>query len=223
MRSLYLDLGMGAAGDMLSAALYELLDDEKRQLFLTRINSIGIAGVRVYADDCSKCGIRGTHMRVTFHDHDIDETCHDDHHDHDHHHHHHGHTMKDIEAIIEGLEVSDPVKDDIKSVYGIIADAESRAHGASVSDIHFHEVGTMDAIADITSVCLLMEMLAPDRVIASPVCTGYGSVKCAHGVLSVPAPATANILTGIPMYAGDIEGELCTPTGAALVKHFANE
>ena len=108
------------------------------------------------------------------------------------------------------------------AVYRLIADAESKAHGKSVSEIHFHEVGTMDAIADITAVCLLMHRLAPDEIIVSPVHVGSGQVHCAHGILPVPAPATATILQDVPIYGGSIQGELCTPTGAALLKHFAD-
>ena len=89
-----------------------------------------------------------------------------------------------------------------------------------ISEIHFHEVGTKDAIADVVGVCLLMEMIHPDRILASPVATGSGMVRCAHGILPVPAPATAYLLQGIPSYAGRMEGELLTPTGAALLKHF---
>ncbi len=109
------------------------------------------------------------------------------------------------------------------AVYGLIAEAESHAHGVPVTQIHFHEVGTMDAVADITAVCLLMDRLAPDKVVVSPVHVGSGKVRCAHGVLPVPAPATAFILKDVPIYGGEIKGELCTPTGAALLKHFACE
>jgi uncharacterized protein (DUF111 family) len=90
-----------------------------------------------------------------------------------------------------------------------------------VDEVHFHEVGTMDALADVTAVCMLMNRIAPEQVIASPVNTGSGTVRCAHGILPVPAPATANILIGIPVYSNGIRSELCTPTGAALIKHFA--
>ena len=107
------------------------------------------------------------------------------------------------------------------AVYALIAQAESHVHGAPVTEIHFHEVGTMDAVADITAVCLLMDRLAPDLVTASPVHVGSGQVRCAHGILPVPAPATAHILRDVPIYGGQIQGELCTPTGAALLKHFA--
>lgn len=108
------------------------------------------------------------------------------------------------------------------AVYGLIAEAESHAHGVPVTEIHFHEVGTMDAIADITAVCLLMDRLSPDQVVVSPVHVGSGQVWCAHGILPVPAPATAYILRDVPVYGGSIQGELCTPTGAALLKHFAD-
>jgi uncharacterized protein (TIGR00299 family) protein len=92
-----------------------------------------------------------------------------------------------------------------------------------VEQVHFHEVGSMDAVADITAFCLLLSELAPDKVLASPVRIGFGEVKCAHGILPVPAPATAWILQDIPVYAGNIRGELCTPTGAALLKCFAED
>ena len=121
------------------------------------------------------------------------------------------------------MDIPGKVKDDVLSVFGLIAEAESKVHGKPVSDIHFHEVGTMDAVADIAAVCLLINEIAPDRIIASPVHVGSGTVKCAHGILPVPAPATALILKDIPIYGGEIKGELCTPTGAALLKHFVTE
>ena len=90
-----------------------------------------------------------------------------------------------------------------------------------MTEIHFHEVGTMDALADITAVCLLINELSFDEMVVSPIHVGSGNVKCAHGILPVPAPATAYILKDVPIYGGEIKGELCTPTGAALLKHFA--
>nr|MCR5451630.1 nickel pincer cofactor biosynthesis protein LarC [Lachnospiraceae bacterium] len=132
-------------------------------------------------------------------------------------------SMADIEAIINHLNAPLKVRKDAINVYKIIAEAESKAHGTDVSMIHFHEVGMKDAIADVTAVCLLMDELAFDKVIVSPVNTGFGEVKCAHGIMPVPAPATANILMGVPFYKGDVKGELCTPTGAALIKYFADD
>ena len=214
MRTLYIDCGMGAAGDMLTAALLELLSD--RDGFVKKLNSLGIPGVSVCAEPSSKCGITGTHVHVTVHGEEETE------HMHGHHHHHHG-TMEDIRSIVSRLPVPTMVKLDIMAVYGEIAQAESHVHGVPVNRIHFHEVGNMDAIADITAVCMLMHELEPDQVIASAVHVGSGQVRCAHGILPVPAPATAHILQGIPIYGGSIRGELCTPTGAALLKHFVTE
>ena len=131
--------------------------------------------------------------------------------------------MAGISHIIEHLNLPDEVKKDVVAVYHLIAEAESHVHGKTVEEIHFHEVGTADAIADIAGVCLLMHMIAPQKVIASPIHVGSGNVRCAHGILPVPAPATAFILQGLPIYSGTIRGELCTPTGAALLKHFVTE
>ena len=215
MRTLYLDCGMGTAGDMLTAALLELLPDPDR--FLAELNAVGIPGVVTTRQSAVKCGIAGTHVTVT-----VDGAEEGDDH-HGHHHHHHSHPA-DIEALVrEQLHLPEQVRADVLAVFGLLAEAESHVHGVPVTDIHFHEVGTMDALADITAVCMLMRRIAPDRVIASPVHTGYGTVHCAHGILPVPAPATAWLLQGIPACGGEIEGELCTPTGAALLKYFVND
>lgn len=227
MRTLYLDCGMGAAGDMLTAALLELIPD--RKAFLDELNSLGIPGVTVTSGDSVKCGICGTHITVRVNGEEESEEMHGHSHGHSHEHsHEHEHThhhsgMHEIEHITESLPVSDKVKKDIMSVYSLIAEAESHAHGVPVTEIHFHEVGTMDAVADVTAVCMLMERLSPDRVVVSPVHVGSGHVKCAHGILPVPAPAAAYILRDVPIYGGGIKGELCTPTGAALLKYFATE
>ena len=220
MKTLYLDCGMGAAGDMLTAALLELLPEPAA--FVEELNNIGIPRVTFRAMPSQKCGITGTHMAVLVDgadEHMLVEHGHEHHHAHEHDHHHSG--MGDIETVIRGLKISDWVKADALVVYGLIAEAESHAHGRPVTEIHFHEVGTMDAVADVVAVCLLMERLAPDKVIASPVHVGSGTVRCAHGILPIPAPATAYILRDVPIYGGEIRGELCTPTGAALLKHFA--
>ena len=209
MRTIYLDCGMGAAGDMLTAALLELMPNQ--DAFVEELNGLGIPGIRFTAEKCEKCGILGTHMKVTVHGEEEDS-----------HHHHHG-CLADIRGIVSGLPLPTMVKLDILAVYEEIAQAESHVHGVPVEHIHFHEVGTMDAIADVTAVCLLLHRLAPDKIIVSPVHVGSGQVRCAHGILPVPAPATAYLLRGIPIYGGSIDGELCTPTGAALLKHFATE
>lgn len=221
MKTLYLDCGMGAAGDMLMAALLELCTEQEKEKFLETMNHrLGLPGVTVEAEPAVKCGITGTHMTVKVHG--EEEGSHDHGHSHEHTHSHSHSRLHDIEHIISHMEVSEQVKADVLAVYKLIAEAESHAHGVPVEEIHFHEVGTMDAVADVTGVCLLMEQLEIGQVIASPVHVGSGQVRCAHGILPVPAPATAYMLQDVPIYGGSIQGELCTPTGAALLKHFVS-
>ena len=231
MRILYLDCGMGAAGDMLTAALLELLPDP--DAFVAEFNALGIPGVVMSREQSIKCGITGTHVSIAVNGVEEDAHLHDHHihhhekpehhHAHDHRHGHNHSSLGDVAHIISHLALPEAVGKDVLAVYDQIAQAESHVHGVPVEQIHFHEVGTMDAIADVTAVCLLMHKLHPDRVAASAVHVGSGTVRCAHGILPVPAPATAYILRDVPIYGGQILGELCTPTGAALVKHFAGQ
>ena len=129
--------------------------------------------------------------------------------------------MADIRKVLFGVDLPSEVREDALEVYELIAMAESHAHGVPVEEVHFHEVGAMDAVADVVAVSWLLHELNPEQVLCSPIHVGSGQVRCAHGVLPVPAPATAHILRDVPIYGGDIRGELCTPTGAALLKHFA--
>lgn len=249
MKTLYLECNMGAAGDMLTAALLEL--HPQPQTFLDTMNALGLPNVHVKAEPATRCGIHGMHMRVTVdgteeecvdehahdhvhaHDHTYDhdhEHSHGHVHDHDHEHlheaehaHAHAHSaLHDIEARIDALPLPASVRDHVRAVYTLLAQAESHAHGCPVEQIHFHEVGTLDALADIIGVCLLLHELAPEKIIVSPIHVGRGQVRCAHGMLPVPAPATAYLLQGVPIYGGAVRGELCTPTGAALLRHFAD-
>lgn len=270
---------MGAAGDMLTAALLELFNEGEQDDIIWELNDAGIPGTLISAERVKRYGIEGTHVHVRVngteeedlmssyarkpirfldqyteqrnggakgqaggHSHADDEEhghfqghendhAHDvksgsDGHGHDAHEHgghHHGTGLYEVTDIINRLRFSIKVKTDIVNVYNLIAEAESTVHGTPVTDIHFHEVGTMDAIMDVAAVCYIMDKLSPDQVCASPVHVGAGTVHCAHGVLPVPAPATAEILKDVPVYGGEIQGELCTPTGAALVKYFVNE
>lgn len=217
MKILYIECSMGVAGDMLMGALYELLNDEDRKKFTDKMNSLGIEGLHVEAVPSVKCGINGTHMNVTIDGHEELESHHAEHH------HHHGASMHDIRHVIDAAGISENVKKNAVEVYECIAQAESRVHGKSADEIHFHEVGSKDAMADVIGCCMLIDIIGADRIVVSPVTTGFGNVRCAHGILPVPAPATALILNDVPLRAGSIEGELCTPTGAALVKHYADE
>jgi uncharacterized protein (TIGR00299 family) protein len=233
--TIYLDCTMGASGDMLMGALYELLPDG--ELFLERMRALGLPGVDIDAERTVKRGVAGTKMRIKVdgeeetypedalpdHPHTHDHACENGHdgaplHPHEQVHRHY--SYKEVADIITGLDLADNVKADALAVYRILGEAEAEVHGVSPQDIAFHEVGSMDAIADIVGCCLLFQMLGPDKVEASAVHVGSGFVRCAHGLLPVPTPATARILQGVPIYGGRIQGELCTPTGAALLKHF---
>ena len=215
MKTLYLECNMGAAGDMLMSALMEL--HKNPQEFIQRFNHLGIPKVKIVRGKSEKCGICGTHMRVT-----VDGVEEESHQMHLHHlpHSHEHHSLHHIEHLIADLDINEDVKKDAIGVYTLIAEAESHVHGKPVSDIHFHEVGIMDAVADVVAVCMLLHELNIQRIVSSPVNVGRGQVKCAHGILPVPAPATSFILKDVPIYSGNIEGELCTPTGAALLKYF---
>lgn len=217
MNILYLDCGMGAAGDMLTAALLELFPHPEKMV--EALNALGVPGVQYQRELTQKCGITGTHMHVYVGDTEEGEHSHAHHEHHDHPH----SSMEQLEHWIGHIHASDAIKNNIRAVYNRIAQAESAVHGVSIQEIHFHEVGSLDALADVTAVCYLMEQLGNPTVYASPVHVGSGHVSCAHGILPVPAPATAEILKGIPIYGGQILGELCTPTGAALLKQFVAE
>jgi len=212
MRTLYIDCSMGCAGDMLTAALLELHPDKDD--FLSRMNAaLGGKAVLLASSD-SKCGLRGTHVTVLINGDEEGEKTH----------HHHEHTsITEIMAFIDSVPLDEAIRINAKKVYSIIAEAESRVHGHPMENVHFHEVGSLDALADVLSVCALMHELAPERILASEVNVGSGTVRCAHGVLPVPAPATELILRGVPIYSGQIKSELCTPTGAALLKFFVLE
>lgn len=212
MKTMYMECNMGAAGDMLTAALLELFPEPQKQL--ERLNSLGIPGARYELSRAKSRGIAGSRVTVSVNGEVEGERGHG----------HHRHmSMSDIESIASGMFAPERVKEDTLAVYSLIAEAESAAHGCKVSEVHFHEVGAMDAVADVAGVCLLMRELAPERVVVSPIHVGCGTVRCAHGILPVPAPATAHILRGVPIFGGEIRGELCTPTGAALLKYFADE
>ncbi len=222
MRILYLQCGMGASGDMLTSALAGLLTEGERAEFLETVNGMGLPGVRTELVPASSLGMAGLGARVTV---DGVEEGHEGHvHGSDQHQHHHvHHSLSDILGVISGLRLDDEVGRRAAGVYRLIAEAESAAHGRPVGEVHFHEIGAKDAVSDIVSVCLLMKMVGVGRVVSSPVCVGSGNVRTGHGILGVPVPAVAKLLEGVPCFGSAFPGELCTPTGAALIRSFADE
>lgn len=314
---------MGAAGDMLMSALYELLEKEQQKEFISKMEQIGIGKVQLIPSRKKQCGIIGTQMQVIvdgkeegayhnqtvqaeehFHYHSdnvgahryehthnhiekdshihghvneisyngeihnninipniesdsngqIDQSIKNDtnikyesekihthshfydegnigYHTHEHiqygkghTHHQHSHMgYEEVVSLIDALDFSANVKQHSKEIYRLIGEAEAKVHETTLEHIHFHEVGTKDAIVDVVGCVYLLELLNVDEVLCSQVAVGSGTVACAHGVLPVPAPATVEILKGIPIYSGNIKSELCTPTGASILKHYGKE
>mgnify|MGYP002507921825 FL=1 len=270
MKTLYIECNMGAAGDMLMAALYEICSE--KELFLQKMNeAFAPFDITFSPEPSSKCGVAGTRMKVLVHGEEEHTTAGDAHtlqqeehshahvhehqtaenshthslrqeeHSHAHIHEHqtaenshthslrqeehsHAHVHRDYPTIlkeIQSLPLPEKVKADAASVYTLLGNAEAKVHQTTLVHIHFHEVGSLDALADVVGCCYLFYLIAPKEVLCSPIHVGSGFVKCAHGVLPVPAPATAELLKGIPSYTGAIASELCTPTGAAILRCFA--
>ncbi len=238
MKTLYLDCSRGVAGDMFVAALAGLFPERER--IAAELNALGIPDVVYELTEKKGGGIVGLAVRVLVAGVSEGELDHvyapgdGSGHDHAHGHGesyapsageptvHHHRSLHDIEQIIGGLRAPQRVKDTALRIYTSIAQAEAQVHGSVPGEVHFHEVGTLDAIADVVGASYLMDKLGEVQVYASPVQVGSGEVVCAHGTLPVPAPATALLLEGIPSYGSEIQGELCTPTGAALVRAFVD-
>lgn len=203
MKLLYLDCFSGISGDMFLGALLDLGADERA--FLEELKKLPLSGYEIEIKKGLKKGISGTDVAIRSSEH----------------HPHRG--LKEIYDIIDRSSLKAEVKEMSKEAFLRLARAEGKIHGKAPEEVHFHEVGAMDSIVDIVGSCILMDMVKPDRVVASPVNVGSGTVECAHGVLPVPAPATLELLKGIPVYARGEEGELTTPTGALLLSIFASE
>lgn len=205
MKKIYIECNMGVSGDMLCGALLDTLNENEQNEIISKLNTL-MQEVTVSFEKSKKCGILGTRFCVSVEEHG-----------------HHHSSINEIFDIINGFELNEKVKQNTKEIYKIIAKAESKVHGVDVADIHLHEVGMKDAIMDITAFCYIVSYINAEIITCSPIATGYGEVKTAHGILPVPAPATALLLAGIKNYPSDIKGELTTPTGAGIIRHFAKE
>ncbi len=204
MKVLYFDCFNGAGGDMLAGALIDSgvpIDHIEKHL-----RGLNVPGFSVRAEKLRKQGFAATKFHV-----EVDESK-----DQPHRH------LSDIRSIIDGSTLSDTVRERVITVFERLADAEAEAHGTDRNKVHFHEVGAIDAIVDITTVALCIESIAPDRIVCSHLPVGSGTVKCEHGIMPVPAPATAILLRGVPLADTDETGELLTPTAAALLTTYAD-
>ncbi|MGS0763529.1 nickel pincer cofactor biosynthesis protein LarC [Syntrophomonas curvata] len=212
---LYFDCFSGISGDMTVGALLDLGVDQA--VFGEQLARLQLAGYRLEITKKPKNGIMATDFNVILEDH---EGCRSD----DHHHPHAPHrNLNDIEAIIGNSGLAAAIKELSLKIFMELAAAEAKVHGKKLSEIHFHEVGAVDSIVDIVSAAICIHMLKADTIYASPLNTGSGLVSCAHGLLPVPAPATLEILRGIPVYSSGVQAELVTPTGAAIIKTLARD
>ncbi len=240
MRTLYLDCFAGASGDMFIGALLDCgLDFDYLK---TELSKLGVEGYELSLTRVDRSGISSAKFDVHLNDHNHSHEHHHDHshehhhHDHgdshDHHHHDHSHaenpqshhehrSLSQIKQMISASSLSDSVKERALTIFQRIGEAESKIHGIPIETVHFHEVGAIDSIVDIVGACIGLEALRIERVVSSSVHVGSGTFKCAHGTYPVPGPATAELLKGLPIYSKDIEGELVTPTGAAIIATLA--
>ena len=203
MKVLYFDCGCGISGDMFVGALLDVGADFGG--VEAGLASLGLKGYVIRAEEVRRKGIRGMHFRV------LQEEGVKQPHRH----------LAHIREIIERGKLPEDVKAASLGTFQRIAEAEAAVHGTSVEKVHFHEVGAVDSIVDVVGAYLALHSLGVDRVESSPLNVGGGTVQCAHGVLPVPAPATAELLRGVPSYGGEVQVELVTPTGAALITSVA--
>ncbi|HEX7058042.1 MAG TPA: nickel pincer cofactor biosynthesis protein LarC [Bacilli bacterium] len=236
MRTLYLDCVSGIAGDMALSALVDLGADP--DYIIRHLSALPIDSFTMEFVPVTRRGISAKWLKLHFAGSDAHHHHHDHHHHHGHddrnherdHYHHHEHVQHhhehrsaaNILRMIANSSLPERVKARSQSIFRVIADAEGKIHGVDPDKVHFHEVGAMDSILDIIGVCLALESLGVDETIVSPVPVGSGRVRMAHGVYPIPAPATAEILVGVPLSSFTAPGELTTPTGAGIVKALAS-
>jgi uncharacterized protein (TIGR00299 family) protein len=199
MRIAYIDCGGGISGDMMLGALVDVAAVQ------AGIDSLGLPSCRLAVRETKKCGFRALQLTVE----------HEPEHKHRHLHH--------ITAMIDGSSLSPRQKELATRIFGKLAAAEAKVHGTTIEKVHFHEVGAVDSIADIVGSAIAWDLLGVERIACAAVPTGTGHVEIAHGRCSIPAPATAELLVGVPLSTFAPEGELTTPTGAALVAALVDE
>ena len=236
MANYHLDCSSGIAGDMFLGACLDL--GMPVEVLHDMVARLGLPEIGVETRKASRGGFVGTRFRVLengrpiegpdpeehhshehHHHHD-----HDHHHEHSHDHHHHGHTrgLAEIRELIQGSALSEPVKERALRLFQRLGEAEAKAHGMPVEKVHFHEVGAIDSIIDLVGAAAAIEFLAPERLTCGPVNLGSGRVRMAHGEVPIPAPATAELLRGVPVFGGP-GGELTTPTGAVILAELVDE
>ena len=218
MKVLYFDCSSGISGNMTLGSLLEIIGDEN--YLINELKKLNVEGYKIEISKKIKNGITGTHVDVKL------ESEHKHEHEHHHHHHHHEHrNLNAINTIIDNSKLDEKVKELSKKIFLRVAKAESKVHNKPLNEVHFHEVGALDSIVDIVGTAILINKINPDKIISSIVNDGYGFIECAHGTMSVPVPATSEIFanSNIRFRQIDIDTELVTPTGAAIIAELAEE
>ena len=226
MKTLYFDCSSGISGNMTLGALVEILGDE--QYLVKELKKLQVDGYHIEISKKVKNGITGTYVDVVLKDHHHHEHEHhheEHHHEYEHEHHHEHRNLHDVNHIIENSNLKEETKQLAKRIFRRVAEAESKVHHKSIEEVHFHEVGAIDSIVDIVGTAILINKIQPDKIISSVVNDGYGFIECAHGTMSVPVPATSEIFSkaGVKCRQIDIDTELVTPTGAAIISELATE
>ena len=231
MKALYFDCSSGISGNMTLGALMELIDDPN--YLVNELKKLNVDGYHIHISKTKKNGITGTyvdvHLEHDVHDHDHDHEHHHDHehtheHDHEHHHHHEHRNLFDVNKIIDDSDIDPKAKNLAKRIFMRVAKAESKVHNETLENVHFHEVGAIDSIVDIIGTAILLCKINPDVIYSSVVNDGYGFIHCAHGMISVPVPATSEIFAASNVISRqiDVDTELVTPTGAAIIAEIAS-
>ncbi len=227
-KTLYLECQSGISGDMTVAALLDLGADE--EVLKKALSSLPVSGFQIQISRVKKAGLDVCDFDVLLdeahenHDHDMDY-LHGHSHEHSHNHsahahHHHAHRgMKEIMDILNAAALTDRARATAVRIFTILGEAEAKAHGTTLEEVHFHEVGAVDSIVDIVSVAVCLDNLGIEEVIVPEICEGGGTIRCQHGILPVPVPAVTNIAAahGLNLHLTGEEGEYITPTGAAIV------
>ena len=221
MKTLYFDCSSGISGNMTLGALLEIVGDEN--YLLNELKKLNIDEYKIEISKKVKNGITGTYVDVIL-EHGHHKKDHHEQHQHEHHHHEHR-KLNDVNTIIENSSLEEKVKELAKRIFLRVAKAESKVHNKPLDEVHFHEVGAIDSIVDIVGTAILIHKINPDKIISSVVNDGYGFIRCAHGLISVPVPATSEIFanSNVEFRQIDIDTELVTPTGAAIIAELATE
>lgn len=232
MKTLYFDCSSGISGNMTLGALLEIVGDEN--YLLEELKKLNVDGYKIEISKQVKNGITGTYVDVILehehhhqdHEHEHEHNHNPEHdHGHEHHHHHEHRNLYDVNNIIDNSSLDENTKALAKRIFLRVAKAESKVHNKPLDEVHFHEVGAIDSIVDIVGTAILINKINPDKVIASVVNDGYGFIECAHGTMAVPVPATSEIFaaSNVKFRQIDIDTELVTPTGAAIIAELAED